>query len=383
MKIKLVAIAKDEAAYLPEWIFHHLYFGFDEIEIYLNFITDNSAETLEKITNTCPVKFKYGEYLIDPGYSDNDFILDNGYLNANTLQSRAYAESFLNAKKNGFSHIMFLDIDEFWMPACFSKNIKDVLIALDDPCVTAFIWANKVGEHEEFGRPFTKETKCHFTKMQKSAVKTGDEIKIMTSHHSTCKQRHKHKLIKTGEISDAYILHRFQRSIIEYTSLLGRGDPRFAGKFSLKFTRRGYISDENATVLTIDPEALNKYDNGYKEFIASNDLEEELLIAKKFVLERASYVTEFIRDNAKTNKLIKKIVTGLKLDDDIAADLGLRGLSMDEIEILKHMAVELEKEGDIEKAYQLMKIVFAFRSHGRFVGRKFEQYTKLTNRQHQ
>ena len=44
LKIKLVAIAKDEAAYLPEWIFHHLYFGFDAIDIYVNNTTDNTHE---------------------------------------------------------------------------------------------------------------------------------------------------------------------------------------------------------------------------------------------------------------------------------------------------------------------------------------------------
>lgn len=44
MKVKLVAIAKDEAAYLPDWIFHHLYFGFDSIDIYVNNTTDNTYD---------------------------------------------------------------------------------------------------------------------------------------------------------------------------------------------------------------------------------------------------------------------------------------------------------------------------------------------------
>lgn len=44
MKIKLIAIAKDEAAYLPDWIFHHLYFGFDSIDIYVNNTTDNTND---------------------------------------------------------------------------------------------------------------------------------------------------------------------------------------------------------------------------------------------------------------------------------------------------------------------------------------------------
>lgn len=49
LKIKLVAIAKDEAAYLPEWIFHHLYFGFDQIDIYVNNTSDNTFALGEQL----------------------------------------------------------------------------------------------------------------------------------------------------------------------------------------------------------------------------------------------------------------------------------------------------------------------------------------------
>ena len=51
MKIntKLIAIAKNEGAYLPQWIYHHFSIGFDEIEIYINDTTDNSIAICEKI----------------------------------------------------------------------------------------------------------------------------------------------------------------------------------------------------------------------------------------------------------------------------------------------------------------------------------------------
>lgn len=47
MKIKLIAIAKDEAAYLPEWIHYHLSVGFDSISVLTNGITDNTDKVLE------------------------------------------------------------------------------------------------------------------------------------------------------------------------------------------------------------------------------------------------------------------------------------------------------------------------------------------------
>jgi len=50
MKIKLIAVAKDEAAYIPEWVYHHLNFGFDSISIYTNNISDNTRDVIDKIS---------------------------------------------------------------------------------------------------------------------------------------------------------------------------------------------------------------------------------------------------------------------------------------------------------------------------------------------
>ncbi|MFC0266583.1 glycosyltransferase family 2 protein [Kushneria aurantia] len=55
MKVALVAIAKDEAKSLPEWIAHHLYLGFDDIIVYDNESTDNSEKILEKLGEALPV----------------------------------------------------------------------------------------------------------------------------------------------------------------------------------------------------------------------------------------------------------------------------------------------------------------------------------------
>ena len=54
-KIKLVAIAKNEAAYLPQWIHHHFSIGFNEIEIFINDTTDNSLAICEKKKKTIHV----------------------------------------------------------------------------------------------------------------------------------------------------------------------------------------------------------------------------------------------------------------------------------------------------------------------------------------
>ena len=36
IKIKLIAIAKNEAANLPQWVFHHFRIGVDSIDVYIN-----------------------------------------------------------------------------------------------------------------------------------------------------------------------------------------------------------------------------------------------------------------------------------------------------------------------------------------------------------
>ena len=54
IKTKIVAVAKDEGAYLAEWVHHHLFLGFDAIDIYINRTSDNSLEILHKISEKYP-----------------------------------------------------------------------------------------------------------------------------------------------------------------------------------------------------------------------------------------------------------------------------------------------------------------------------------------
>ena len=49
--IKLVAIAKNEALYIPAWVYHHFKIGIDYIEIHINNTTDNSVEVCERISS--------------------------------------------------------------------------------------------------------------------------------------------------------------------------------------------------------------------------------------------------------------------------------------------------------------------------------------------
>jgi len=112
-KVKLVAVAKDEAAYLPEWIFHHLTIGFDEIDIHVNNTTDNTWELQNKLKALPQVNF-----------IDADPIFSGGYV---FPQEEVYEQALLSARAEGFTHMMFLDIDEFWFSPSIEFSIKDFI----------------------------------------------------------------------------------------------------------------------------------------------------------------------------------------------------------------------------------------------------------------
>ena len=49
-RVKLCAIAKNEGAYIADWVFHHLHFGFDAIEIWVNGTVYPSLRILKRIS---------------------------------------------------------------------------------------------------------------------------------------------------------------------------------------------------------------------------------------------------------------------------------------------------------------------------------------------
>ena len=122
MKIKVVAIAKDEAAYLPEWCFHHLYFGFDACEVWLNNITDNSIEVCKTLVTRTQNRFSWVMA---------DDLLASCNVKGKNFQTEAYNIAFGQARRQGFSHVLFIDLDELWIPHDFQSSIHDFLASKD------------------------------------------------------------------------------------------------------------------------------------------------------------------------------------------------------------------------------------------------------------
>ncbi len=246
IKVKLVALAKDEAPYLAEWIAHHLYFGFDEIEVLVNRTTDNSESVLSKVVSVSPnVKWRSIDWI--------DLIEGNV---SRDIQKIAYSQAYNDAKKN-FTHLFFIDIDEFWIPANFKDSIVECIKKLKSPDAIYFEWANELG-HDA---PFQSLSKSHgyqAHELGKTLFSTSAPLNKISIHRHFFK-RHESYILANGDIFEAddknaqavsknksclkpyFILHRISRSEEEYVSLLYRGNPENHNKF--KNNRFGYNAD--------------------------------------------------------------------------------------------------------------------------------------------
>ncbi|MEI8640734.1 glycosyltransferase family 2 protein [Pseudoalteromonas sp. Hal099] len=214
LKIKLVAIAKDEAAYLPEWIFHHLYFGFDAIDIYVNNTTDNTHELSLYLAPLESVSFIDGDSYFLSGLK--------------TPQQNVYSSAFTKAKEQGFSHIMFLDIDEFWTPLDMSTSIKDCLNLLRAD-VISFEWLNKFednkfspaleseisGEHHRLVKTLMS-LNLNSEKLDIHNIEVEGAINVLADGTKPIFSDGNQQLSKVGEIKPYLIIHRMYRSSLEY-----------------------------------------------------------------------------------------------------------------------------------------------------------------------
>src|SRR4051794_21193234 len=101
-RVKLCAIAKNEGPYLADWVFHHLHFGFDAVEVWVNGTNDGSRRILDAISAAHP----------EVTSRNADRLLADCLATGRAFQRQAYARLARKARRQGFSHVAFLDLDE-------------------------------------------------------------------------------------------------------------------------------------------------------------------------------------------------------------------------------------------------------------------------------
>lgn len=294
LRIKLAAIARDEAAYLPEWIFHHLEFGFDEIEIYINNTTDNSLDVIGAISKNYPVVANNADALFESS--------------TNNFQPLAYKALADKAIADGFTHIMFLDIDEFWTPADFKTTIKELLHNYNYPQALCLNWFVHCAE-AEFSPCYANNIKginnghvktifqlnlnwdkidIHNVIGKEITYTRGDGSVFDFGDSTQCAITDKPKVTQ-----DFFIIHRMFRSQMEYIALIGRGRPN---KAKVKTGRNGYYVKHITDVITFDDVLLKEYYEKFEVFLKQGQLMPLIEQSRNFVRERYKTVIKWAKE---------------------------------------------------------------------------------------
>ncbi|CAA0333277.1 conserved hypothetical protein [Alteromonas alvinellae] len=385
IRTKIIAVAKDEGAYLAEWIFHHLYKGFDEIEILINRTTDNSREIVERISKRFP----------QVSYTNSDFV-DWVPGSANKkFQYLAYAnalERTLNDTNKCVTHIMFLDIDEFWVHEDVSVTISDYLGTVPQGEGVSFSWLNeypKANAFEMLDNTFIGER----SRLVKSIFPVTNGIKKVRLHQPLLKQNRyinvdttpweedpnisEHS--KKSIYSPAFICHRLFRSPMEYVSTLATG--RMSGaEIPFKTNRHGLprARKESLVTVVLEHEQWLSYESKRREFMEELDLEQLRLKSQKFVEERylksISYLSSFLSTHHKpllklfANVSCKEVENAfIKHHDELVSSY------VNNVEKIRDLAISCEHYS-LKEARRLMQMALKLRPEGPRIIEKLKYY---------
>ena len=187
------------------------------------------------------------------------------------------------------THLLFLDIDEFWTSRDFVTSIHQCLEDTGYSDVISFAWANKVDENDAFSGPYSQHTRLRNNVNIKSLFGTSLEIRRIGVHNVRAnnatyllgdgrpnvlngRPRSIHESCSMEDLINFFILHRIWRSEIEYISRLGQGlnlerTGRAISRFELKENRRGFLISpiyERDSVFEIQNQILMEYEEGYQ-----------------------------------------------------------------------------------------------------------------------
>lgn len=319
IKVKLVAIAKDEAPYLPYWIYHHFSIGIDFIEIHLNGITDNSLEICKKISNGD----KRFTYFI------GDRLLQKSLKRKQRYQSSAYNKSIKRTKKgkDSSTHILFLDIDEYLVNTKGRNCIKRLVRSCPEADAFSFLWyfEHWQGNKKAFANPLTGHRSAVKVCTLKTLIKVSSRIKSYNQHNAIYEEncQPKNLLAETGmhlipkvntddgrnmvtgqvlrmlgksNVEEWIVFHSIFKSKTEYLASLLRGNKQALNTAPVKPNRWG-LTNCNGDIVSIDLSKREKrHKIGYAFFLLKHKLYPELSNAKKYLIERRLQLHSLIKN---------------------------------------------------------------------------------------
>ena len=136
MNVALIAIASNEAAYIAEFVFHHLQLGFAPIIVLVNNSDDPTAEILRMIGNHFPVVCVADDGSLGPAET-------------RAFQRGAY-QRMHTEHCTGADFIAVQDIDELWVPGAGTANVQAHLEEAGFPDVSYSNWFIPDNDDEPF-----------------------------------------------------------------------------------------------------------------------------------------------------------------------------------------------------------------------------------------
>lgn len=347
-KIKIVAIAKDEAAYIPQWIFHHLHFGFDAVEVWVNNTTDNSVEMLKEIGS------KLGDEAVSVVEADD--VLAQCIANNGLFQPEVYNRAYRKELERGiYTHLMFLDMDELWTPLNFKDSIKDVLRRYPESDGISFLWMVDYPDPDRaaFVRPFLSSNRLQKDRHVKSLVKISPRTRGVRIHNHVSQGQIFHlgdgtqfeddddvlsvdwayisdnQLKARLGVSEKYfVVHQIYRSQQEYLSSLLRGRQHARDENVFKVNRWGYIPfhvESYTENICIDDDLLKEYNQKFEAFIESGNLLNLLESARNFIVNRYQAALSMLESDASLFGRYRSQLRGLRVVDAIFEKTPLSG----------------------------------------------------------
>ena len=324
-KIKLVAIAKNEAAYLPDWIFHHMYCGFDHISIYVNNTDDNTQDIIDALKTEKRVEFVDG----------------NRFFQKYTRppQISVYLHELYRSRWQGYSHVMFLDIDEFLMSQNLELNFRSLVKKIETK-VCSFEWFHKMDEHQTFLAPIAQSVIGRRAPQVKSILSTSVEFERINPHNIFnadldyaladgskiifTKENYSKLSVKEQQnpLKEWFVMHRMLRHEIEYIAALKRGRPIGESRKTSMFkdNRNGIFDSSKNEVLQFPASAFAEYNVERKAFLNKYHLKVLIDVGQKHVLSRYADVIEMIKTAPKEEaNTLQKVLKNITNKDALEA----------------------------------------------------------------
>ena len=316
MRLKLAAIAKNEAIYLPQWIFHHYKFGIKNFEIWLNQTTDNSLLVLSLLNLHPEIEIKIIEA---------DEILEMCLEEAKWFQKVAYSQMYVQALREGFDYIFFLDLDEYWTPKDGTSLLSDIVSTMPEADSIAFQWLLDTPTDDATPNKLPVDfLDLQINSHVKSILKLSERIKEVHIHNSEffdgtylledgrefvstpfSPQRFMLDIVSaSAAIPSSYILHALYRSKEEYLARLLRGRRHMNDSTRIKSNRYGYILEPSSRFVTRDIDI---------QTIAAFHQEFSIFCDDLGMTELLKNSTEFENQNAKSLEFLIANKTSLHL----------------------------------------------------------------------